>query len=91
MTTTVGQPVIIDCSPSYTSVPAPEFDWGLYRPFRRSTIASDNIVIGLNGSLYVRNPTMQQSGLGFQCTIANTPMVQVGYIQLIVEGKILIS
>ena len=87
VTIRIGQPAIIDCASSYTSVPAPQFEWEIYRPFIRPMRASDNIVIGLNGSLYVRNPSSSHNMLGFRCTITNLPMQQHGYIQLLIDCK----
>ena len=88
MTIRVGHPVIIDCASSYTSVPTPTFDWEIYRPFGRPLLALENIVIGLNGSLYIRNPTSSHNMLGFQYTTTNSPMIRQGYIQVLVDGKI---
>ena len=90
VTIRVGHPAIINCASNYTSVPAPQFDWEIYRPFTRPMRASDNIVIGLNGSLYIRNPTSSHNLLGFRCTITNSPMVRQGYIQLLIDCKSLV-
>ena len=87
VTTVAGQPVILSCGSDYTSVPPPAFRWEVYRPFRRDITREDNAVLGLNGSLYIQKPTVQQSRLGFRCSLTNGQSVRTGYVQLIVEGK----
>ena len=85
VTIRVGQPAIIDCASNYTSVPEPMFDWRKFGPFSRALQPSDNMVIGLNGSLYIRSPTSELNLRVLQCSISNTPMVLEGYIRLIVD------
>ena len=87
VTIRVGQPAVIDCASSYISVPSPSFDWRIYRPFDRPLQASDNMVIGLNGSLYIRNPTSSHNTLHLRCTITSSSRTMSGYIQLLIDGK----
>ena len=87
ITIRVGHPAIIDCASSFTSIPVPTFEWKVYQPFTRDLRASDDMVIGLNGSLYIRNPTLHHIWLGLECTINNEPMGMTGYIQLLVDYK----
>ena len=88
VTIRVGQPAIIDCASSYNSIPAPTFDWSFRRPFLRPLISSDNMVIGLNGSLYIQDPVLSQNLLVLECTITNGgQLIMSGYIRLIVDCK----
>ena len=87
VTTTVGQPVVLSCASSYTSVPTPTFNWRVVSPFPRAIAGSDNAVVGLNGSLYVLKPTADQSLIVFECSLQNGNNVRTGYIRLIVEGE----
>ena len=90
VTIRVGQPAVIDCASSYTSIPSPTFDWEIYRPLTRQIQESDDVVIGLNGSLYIQNPTEALNQTGFKCTITNSPTIQVGFVQIFIDGKTLI-
>ena len=87
MTIRVGQPAIIDCASNYTSVPEPRFDWRIFFPFNGALQLSDNMVIGLNGSLYIRNATSVLNFLMLQCSISNLPTVLHGYVRLIVDSS----
>ena len=88
VTIRVGQPAIIDCASSYNSIPAPTIDWRVRRPFARPLISSDNMVIGLNGSLYIRDPVLSQNLRVLECTITNGgQLIMSGYIRLIVDCK----
>ena len=88
VTIRVGQPAIIDCASSYNSIPVPIFDWRVRRPFARPLISSDNMVIGLNGSLYIRDPVLSQNLLVLECTITNGgQLIMSGYMRLIVDCK----
>ena len=88
VTTTVGQPVLLNCASSYTSVPAPSFDWELLTPFSRPISDSDTFVAGLNGSLYIQQPQLSQSGYVFECSLNNGNSRRTGYVRLIVQGTL---
>ena len=86
ITTTVGNPVVINCTRSYNTLPAPTFGWRIETPIQRSIAASDNAIVGINGSLYLQEPTLQQNGVIFSCSVRSGTSIKTGYIRLIVEG-----
>ena len=87
VTTTVGQPAIFNCASSINTLPPPTFNWEVYTPINRPIDSSDNAITGINGSLYIQNPTLEQSNMIFRCTVSSGGRLSEGYIRLIVEGK----
>lgn len=86
-----GQPTAIDCGP-YTSIPASDLDWEVQfgDHFEEVSVANDRATAGLNQSLWLLQPTLDDDGTVFRCGLEVLGMVEYGYVEINVQGIIFI-
>lgn len=74
-----------------TSVPPVTLDWEIYDDPDSFPINAfiDRAIVGLNGSLYLQNPTGDQDDETFECSASNRESGSSvhGYVQITVEGR----